>query len=183
MSTHRINPKAGYAKTADMQKGPNGRNLCRRCSVEVPKGKRTFCGPKCIEAWRLTTDPTFLRRMVKRRDKGKCRICGFDAELVKKALRELHRITWTDWSRDGGHGGVKELKRPLAEFEKALGLGHRVSLWDADHVVEVVKGGGECGLDNMQTLCLWCHREKTARLARERAEVRKVKEASEPQGV
>jgi len=49
-----------------------------------------------------------------------------------------------------------------------------MTFWDADHMVEVVKGGGECGLENMQTLCLWCHREKTARLARERAEARKI---------
>jgi hypothetical protein len=38
----------------------------------------------------------------------------------------------------------------------------RHSLWDADHIRAVVDGGGECGLDNMQTLCVWCHREKTA---------------------
>lgn len=46
--------------------------------------------------------------------------------------------------------------------------GRRTSLWDADHIVPVVEGGGECDLDNMRTLCLRCHREVTAELRRRR---------------
>ncbi len=34
--------------------------------------------------------------------------------------------------------------------------------WDADHIRPVAEGGGVCGLDNLQTLCLACHRQKTA---------------------
>ena len=37
-------------------------------------------------------------------------------------------------------------------------------VWDADHIVPVVEGGGECGLDNYRTLCLPCHRKVTAQL-------------------
>jgi 5-methylcytosine-specific restriction protein A len=44
--------------------------------------------------------------------------------------------------------------------------------WQADHVIPVVEGGGECGL--LRTLCTPCHkrvtRELAARLARARAE-------------
>jgi 5-methylcytosine-specific restriction endonuclease McrA len=40
----------------------------------------------------------------------------------------------------------------------------RRSLWDADHILPVVEGGGECDLDNIQTLCLRCHREATRKL-------------------
>jgi 5-methylcytosine-specific restriction endonuclease McrA len=38
------------------------------------------------------------------------------------------------------------------------------SLWAADHIVPVVEGGGECGLENMRTLCIWCHQKVTAEL-------------------
>lgn len=41
---------------------------------------------------------------------------------------------------------------------------NRKSLWDADHIVPVAEGGGECDLTNMRTLCVRCHREKTAEL-------------------
>jgi hypothetical protein len=40
----------------------------------------------------------------------------------------------------------------------------RRSLWDADHIVAVAEGGGQCDLSNLRTLCLKCHRLETARL-------------------
>jgi 5-methylcytosine-specific restriction endonuclease McrA len=40
----------------------------------------------------------------------------------------------------------------------------RRSLWDADHILPVAEGGGECDLDNLRTLCLLCHRQQTLRL-------------------
>lgn len=42
-------------------------------------------------------------------------------------------------------------------------------LWEADHVVAVVEGGGACGMENLQTLCNPCHRIATAELAARRA--------------
>jgi 5-methylcytosine-specific restriction endonuclease McrA len=45
-----------------------------------------------------------------------------------------------------------------------LGKCIRKSLWDADHIVPVAEGGGECDLDNLRTLCLLCHREATRQL-------------------
>ena len=49
----------------------------------------------------------------------------------------------------------------------------RKSLWDADHILPVTEGGGECDLDNIRTLCLRCHRAATAQL-RERIRRAKV---------
>ena len=33
--------------------------------------------------------------------------------------------------------------------------------WHADHIIPVHKGGGACGIENFQTLCTDCHKEKT----------------------
>lgn len=33
--------------------------------------------------------------------------------------------------------------------------------WQADHIIPVHKGGGACNLDNFQTLCIDCHKNKT----------------------
>lgn len=52
-------------------------------------------------------------------------------------------------------------------------------LWQADHIVSVVEGGGECTLDNLRTLCTGCHKEETAALAKRRAETRRIN--SQPQ--
>jgi 5-methylcytosine-specific restriction endonuclease McrA len=43
-------------------------------------------------------------------------------------------------------------------------IASRRSLWDADHIVPVAEGGGQCDLDNLRTLCVACHREATAAL-------------------
>lgn len=53
---------------------------------------------------------------------------------------------------------------------RARGTGH---LWQADHIVPVVEGGGECGLDGYRTLCTTpCHKEETAALASRLAKAR-----------
>lgn len=44
-------------------------------------------------------------------------------------------------------------------WKRKLGGG----LWDADHIIPVREGGGSCGLDNIQTLCIPCHKHKTHR--------------------
>lgn len=36
--------------------------------------------------------------------------------------------------------------------------------WEADHIVPVIEGGGECDLANYRTLCIPCHRKVTAEL-------------------
>lgn len=41
-------------------------------------------------------------------------------------------------------------------FKRYVGLG-----WEADHIVAVIEGGGACGLENFQTLCVPCHKLKT----------------------
>lgn len=151
MSTHRISPDAGRADTAALPRGPQGRCLCRQCGTEVPSGRRTFCGDVCVETWRLKTDPSFLRSRVAKRDRGRCARCGLRCRDLEKGLRLLRDVL-----RREGQSKV------YGDLRKALKIQTRLTLWDADHVRAVVDGGGECGLENMQTLCIWCHREKTA---------------------
>jgi len=58
------------------------------------------------------------------------------------------------------------------EFHRACSpWGFRVgrTLWEADHILPVVEGGGGCGLDNLRTLCTRCHRQATAALAARRS--------------
>jgi 5-methylcytosine-specific restriction protein A len=134
----------GWANPRELPKGPNGRSLCRRCGTEVPRGRRTFCSAACVHEWKLRTDPGYLREKVFERDRGVCAGCGVDATSLRRHFLKLdyksrHRFL-LDW-------GLKE--------------GFRKSLWDADHIIPVAEGGGECDLENMRTLCLKCHRAVT----------------------
>src|ERR1017187_10892985 len=124
---------------------PRRRGPCRWCGAEVPQGRYTFCAPACVHQWKLRTDPGYLRAQVFARDRGVCVQCGLDTEAMRKDKRKL------DYSS-------------RRQFEKDWGL--RRHLWDADHIVPVAEGGGECGLANMRTLCPKCHRATTAALRR-----------------
>ena len=70
--------------------------------------------------------------------------------------------------------------RARRQFEKDWG--GRRHLWDADHIVPVVEGGGECDLANMRTLCLKCHKLATAELRRRRKSGALVRSETAPFG-
>ncbi len=129
--------------------GPNGLRLCRWCDLEIlAKRRRTFCSDFCVHQWRLRSDPGYLRDQVFARDQGHCTICHADTVAIFAALKRARGSAREAGLRIYGLGSIKA----------------RRSLWDADHIVPVAEGGGQCDLDNLRTLCLLCHREETARL-------------------
>lgn len=142
----------GFADPDSLERGSEGRALCRWCNLEVPKGRRTFCSEYCVHEWKLRTDPGYLREQVEARDRGVCAVCRVDTKAewitLKRARRERRQLLLVAW-------GLKTLNRR--------------SLWDADHIVPVSEGGGECDLDNIRTLCLKCHRKATSALRERRA--------------
>jgi 5-methylcytosine-specific restriction enzyme A len=139
--------RGGRASASEVERGESGRPLCRWCGVETPPGRRTFCSDACVHEWKLRTDPGYLREKVLHRDAGVCAKCGIDTVSLRRDMRRLdfaaRRKLLKDW-------GLTERSRK--------------SLWDADHIVPVAEGGGQCDLANMRTLCLKCHKEATAAL-------------------
>ena len=129
--------------------GANGRPLCRWCELEIlAKRRRTFCSDYCVHQHRLRTDPGYLRDQVFARDRGICQACAANTVAIYAALKRSRGR-----ARDAGLSiyGMKTISS-------------RRSLWDADHILPVAEGGGQCDLDNLRTLCLPCHREATAQL-------------------
>lgn len=182
--------RTGHAEAAPRcDRGTNGRGLCRRCGEEVPKGRLTFCGEACIHEWKLRTDPGYLRNQVEKRDRGRCGRCGVrpqawsDHHGIAGKLADVQR----DIDRANGMSKLDAdawfLIRAKAIHERwdelfgvLRGLGYvdgRGHWWEADHVVAVVEGGGQCGIDNLQTLCLRCHKAKTRAMHRARAKGRR----------
>jgi 5-methylcytosine-specific restriction enzyme A len=123
--------------------------------MEVPRGRFTFCSHYCVHEWKLRTQPAYLREQVFERDGGICARCGVDTIAASRQLR---------YSRGARRAAL------LAHW--GLKRRTRKSLWDADHILPVSEGGGECDLDNIRTLCLRCHRQATMDL---RARMRKLK--------
>ena len=145
-------PEAGRLTRAELPEcGPNGRPLCRWCRLEILAGRRrSFCSEFCVHQWRLRSDPGYLRDQVFLRDGGSCALCATDTVA---AYGELQR----------SRGRVRAELLAMWGFSS---VGARRSLWDADHILPVAEGGGQCDLGNLRTLCLPCHREVTADLRR-----------------
>lgn len=81
------------------------------------------------------------------------------------------KAMWPDCTQDGKTSYNKIATKKETEILRLMGphrdgwTAGRKTAWDADHILEVVNGGGLCGLDNYQTLCHPCHKAKTAKLA------------------
>lgn len=118
---------------------------------------------------RLQTRLKFSNLFPKPRKKGKCR-CGC-RKKVKAPRRLWATVSCSDSASEyyflikGYHSTVRSLvyKRDRGKCAAChVTCGYRA--WDADHILEVVNGGGGCDLTNYQTLCKPCHAVKTAKL-------------------
>lgn len=180
-ATSRQHPERGFCDPSKLERGPNGRPLCRRCRSECPKGRRTFCSAECIHEWKIRTQPTYAADQVFLRDAGVCVTCGRDGVLLMGELRELQKAEAVEQYGERARSLETapthwKLPRFTARCEE-LGLPNVLRglvrrLWEMDHILPVVEGGGSCGLENLRTLCWRCHRKATAALATRRARAR-----------
>jgi 5-methylcytosine-specific restriction protein A len=149
-----------------LKRGRNGRYLCRFCESEVAPPKRTFCSSACVHEWKIRKSSSYVRYCLRKRDKGVCALCGIDCEKLKKTARAVLK----DYGRDAYWRFAKSFNMPP----------ERKSWWDADHILPVCEGGGECGLDNYRVLCHPCHQAVTKQLQKRRLAEKKAKKLKKP---
>ena len=126
--------------------------VCRWCKGDVTGRRRTFCSDACVHEWRLRSSTSYLRKCVKKRDRGICAICNFNAVAERRRIMKLP---------------FAERMKIIRELQDAGRIPkRRKSWWDADHI-RPVREGGDSNLDNIRTLCWSCHRIAT-RLLRKR---------------
>ena len=151
---------------------------CTWCGEQVPKGRRRWCSAACFDEFLNRCLPQTITRRVGNRDKGVCAECGLDTEWLRRFLKKwrgaqnLTRLCRsTDWSKDEcvnrrGRKNWRRVKRLAAISGQNRWLQSRgfngQGLWEADHIVPVAEGGGLCDLSGYQTLCIPCHRKKSA---------------------
>lgn len=144
----------GWVEPDQLPKGPNGRPLCRFCGKETEPPKRTFCSDACVHEWKLRSNGGYAREQVFLRDKGVCSACGLDTEELKSLLHKI-RVE----KGEEAYQGLLDYYRS----EMGVNIDLNRHFYEVDHIRPVLWGGGSCGLDNLQTLCLKCHRLKTNR--------------------
>ena len=164
-----------------------GKGICSWCGGPVKPPRIHWCGDACVREWKVRSNATDARRFVRERDHGVCALCSFDAIAAE---RELDAAMVRDAERNGGlclpRGSCvsrswltqDRWRDRFPEFHAvadALGVPMRrrntqsSALWEADHTVPVMEGGGCCGLEGLRTLCWSCHAKETAKLAHRRA--------------
>ncbi len=148
-----------------------GKKVCRNCKGPLKRQNQHNCNSKCSEEWAMKTTPAFMRRAMFLRDHGICALCGADTEAQKKEYVRAVKQYGTGYCRP-----VEQLRE---QFGVTVNRGASSDWWDADHIIPVTEGGGECGLENMRTLCIPCHKKETAKLRKRIAAQAREKRAIE----
>jgi hypothetical protein len=145
MSKRRLSSWSKYPK-----RKVGGHWLCRWCDKPLTGRRTSFCSSDCLHEILLRTDAGYVRQIIKKRDKGICALCGLNTLKLRKDLLALRKA-------EGYDSYLKVLKQKKIPT-------YRRTLWDCDHIEPVILGGGECGIENFRTLCIWCHRIETNKL-------------------
>lgn len=173
---------------------PGFTRLCLLCTGKVPRSEylpmdtvldsswSLFCKAECERKFAVKTNGQAARRGVYRRDRGICETCRLDCAHMVRRVQAIERGTksWRIRRR-------QLLEAAYPDFVQAAGdkavtaLVERATAgaaWQADHITPVYKGGGQCDLDNLRTLCTACHRQVTMVQTKERAAERRQKKAT-----
>ena len=141
----KLTPKNKMGKTED------GLVKCRWCQEGVKPPRRTLCSEECAHQIKLRSSGSYLRYCVYKRDRGVCALCQTDTKLISKKALGLYGQQKIDYLQSHNISAKRKIKK------RKNGGG----LWDADHILMVKDGGGVCGLDNIRTLCIACHKKVT----------------------
>ena len=127
-----------------------------RCEADSP-----FCSQACVEDWSIQNGSK-TRDFLFERDRGVCQSCRIDCHALYLQMRPLPPAV-----REQRVGALFDGRLSEARRRSIVRVCNEGSFWQADHVLAVANGGGESGLENSQTLCTPCHKEKTAEEHRE----------------
>lgn len=160
-----------------------GYYLCRLCKSPCPEGERSWCSERCLKRYLTISSGGYVRHQLLERDRGICALCGVDGvrmdaalaqlreDLLHPLLMSIHPMIATSL-RAEGWTNIKLRGRGC--YADALEFS---SCWEADHIVPVHDGGGQCGIENYRTLCYVCHKQVSS--AQSKGRGRKKKQNSE----
>ncbi|KAK1166021.1 DNA annealing helicase and endonuclease ZRANB3 [Acipenser oxyrinchus oxyrinchus] len=163
----------GYLQALDAEGNP----LCLCCqlpSLQVNTAWDTrFCSQRCQEEFLVRSNQSYMRAKVFETEHGVCQQCNLHAQELYQRIRDAPRVSRKEilentWMSQLSLNQLNEMIRNPTE-----GL-----FWQVDHIRPVYGGGGQCSLDNLQTLCTVCHKERTAKQAKERSQMKKTTAAS-----
>uniref|UniRef100_A0A8C9UEB0 Zinc finger RANBP2-type containing 3 n=1 Tax=Serinus canaria TaxID=9135 RepID=A0A8C9UEB0_SERCA len=161
----------GYLQALD-EKGTPLCLSCQQPTAQPPPGcpawDTRFCCHTCQEDFSIRSSQSYLRSKVFQVEHGVCQCCQHNAQELFLSVRDAPRsqrkkLLESSWMSHLPLGQLNEMIRSPAEGQ----------FWQVDHIQPVYSGGGQCSLENLQTLCTACHRERTAKQAKERSQLKR----------
>ncbi|NXE91444.1 ZRAB3 endonuclease, partial [Menura novaehollandiae] len=163
----------GYLQALDSQGTP----LCLSCQQPTAQPQpgcqarawdTRFCSHACQEDFSIRSSQSYLRTKVFEIEHGVCQFCQQNAQELYLSVRDAPRsqrkqLLESSWMSHLPLGQLNEMIRSPTEGQ----------FWQVDHIQPVYSGGGQCSLENLQTLCTACHRERTAKQAKERSQLKR----------
>ncbi|KAM4859384.1 DNA annealing helicase and endonuclease ZRANB3 isoform 1-T4 [Thomomys bottae] len=166
-----VNPTSkGYLQAVDNEGNP----LCLRCQHPTQQECKAnawdsrFCSLKCQEEFWIRSNNGYLRARVFETEHGVCQLCHMNAQELFLCVRDASKS-----QRKNLLDAAWTSKLPLEQLNEMIRNPVEGHFWQVDHVKPVYEGGGQCSLDNLQTLCTVCHKERTSRQAKERSQMKK----------
>ncbi|XP_062116619.1 uncharacterized protein LOC133830616 isoform X4 [Humulus lupulus] len=142
---------------------------CKSCNAKEPEFfEDLFCDLECYEEYRIRTSNRSLRQELFQLENGICTNCHLDCHKLVVYIRPLSLAKRREY--------IEKVAPKIASREKLLEKlikdPTEGNAWHADHIVPVYRGGGECKLENMRTLCIACHSDVTKAQCAERRSTR-----------
>uniref|UniRef100_A0A8C2YH71 Zinc finger RANBP2-type containing 3 n=1 Tax=Coturnix japonica TaxID=93934 RepID=A0A8C2YH71_COTJA len=166
-------PPKGYLQALDSEGNP----LCLHCqqptaqleqSCQARAWDTRFCSLACQEDFLVRSSQSYIRTKVFEIEHGVCQFCHQNAQELYLNVRDAPRsqrkkLLESSWMSHLPVGQLNEMITNPTEGQ----------FWQVDHIRPVYSGGGQCSLENLQTLCTVCHRERTAEQAKERSQMKR----------
>ncbi|VVB13637.1 unnamed protein product [Arabis nemorensis] len=171
----KVNLRSGYQKKEKEYTqawSTSNEPLCKLCQKPC-KGNNAkepeyfedlFCDLACYEDYRTRTSSRYIRQI----EHGICSNCNLDCHQLVTRIRPLP----LEKRRKYINKVAPELFARKNLLETLVNDPNEGNAWHADHIIPVYRGGGECRLENMRTLCVACHADVTAGQCTERKLIR-----------
>eukprot|EP00850_Spirogloea_muscicola_P004277 SM000018S03642 [mRNA] locus=s18:505658:512598:+ [translate_table: standard] len=129
-----------------------------------------FCSRVCYEEYLSRTSPRYLRQALFQVERGVCSLCHLDSHSLVVSLKG---IKCKILRREAVLQQAPAFASCPHLLEKLVESPEDGRAWHADHILPVSEGGGQCGVENLRTLCVVCHKAITQIQAKKRAKLRK----------
>ncbi len=127
---------------------------CRVCNEPVVDGRWNYCSTRCRDIANAVQRMfiwDIVREQVLERDDHTCQTCGLTQEMQRRAYWHVReRID----ERADTHADREELWERYGNID--------LHVMEVDHIHRLADGGHPLDEANLQTLCTYCHGEKTA---------------------